>query len=156
MTGLFKHLLCPQHGTWPHDATEHMKCGGCDWRTEWFISYTLFHCTTWLGKYFIGQCGSRLRGILLFCFYPWNSSSLSALGWEKVEGPSSMAQWQRIRLPMQEIWETWVRSLGQEDPLKKGMATHPRILAWRIPCTEEPSFLHNLIGSKESDMTEST
>ena len=33
--------------------------------------------------------------------------------------------------------ETWVRSLGQEDPLKKEMATHSSILAWRIPWTEE-------------------
>ena len=31
------------------------------------------------------------------------------------------------------VWETWVRSLGWEDPLKKGKATHSNILAWRIP-----------------------
>ena len=31
------------------------------------------------------------------------------------------------------IWETWVRSLGWEDPLEEGMATYSRILAWRIP-----------------------
>ena len=37
--------------------------------------------------------------------------------------------------------ETWVRSLGQEDPLEKGMATHSRILAWEIPSTEEPGRL---------------
>ena len=36
------------------------------------------------------------------------------------------------------IKETWVQSLGQEDPLEKGMATHFSILAWRIPWTEEP------------------
>ena len=35
----------------------------------------------------------------------------------------------------------WVRSLDQEDPLEKGMATHSNILAWRIPWTEEPSGL---------------
>ena len=35
------------------------------------------------------------------------------------------------------MWETQVRSLGQEDPLKKGLATHVSILAWRIPWTEE-------------------
>ena len=35
------------------------------------------------------------------------------------------------------MWEAWVQSLGQEDPLKKGMATHSRILVWRIPWTEE-------------------
>ena len=34
--------------------------------------------------------------------------------------------------------ETWVWSLGQEDPLQKGMATHSNILAWEIPWTEEP------------------
>ena len=35
------------------------------------------------------------------------------------------------------VWETWVWSLGREDPLEKEMATHSRILAWRIPWTEE-------------------
>ena len=39
---------------------------------------------------------------------------------------------------MPAVWETWVWSLGQEDSLKKGMATHSSILAWRIPWTEEP------------------
>ena len=34
--------------------------------------------------------------------------------------------------------ETWVRSLGWEDPLEEGMATHSSVLAWRIPWTEEP------------------
>ena len=37
--------------------------------------------------------------------------------------------------------ETWVRSLGWEDPLEKGKATHSSILAWRIPWTEEPGGL---------------
>ena len=37
--------------------------------------------------------------------------------------------------------ETQVRSLGQQDPLEKGMATHSIILAWRIPWTEEPEGL---------------
>ena len=36
------------------------------------------------------------------------------------------------------MWETWVRSLGWEDPLEMGKATHSSILAWRIPWTEEP------------------
>ena len=39
------------------------------------------------------------------------------------------------------MWETWIRSLGQEDPLEKGMATYSRILAWRIPWTVEPGGL---------------
>ena len=40
--------------------------------------------------------------------------------------------------------ETWVQSLGQEDPLEKGMATHSSILAWRIPWTEEPGGLQSM------------
>jgi len=43
--------------------------------------------------------------------------------------------------------ETWVWSLGQEDPLEKGMATHSSILAWRIPWTEEPGALQ-FMGSQ--------
>ena len=39
------------------------------------------------------------------------------------------------------MWETCVQSLGQEDPLEKGMATHSSILAWRIPWIEEPGGL---------------
>ena len=48
--------------------------------------------------------------------------------------------------------ETWVRSLGQEDPLEKEMATHSNILAWRIPWMEEPGY--SPWGRKESNTTE--
>ena len=40
--------------------------------------------------------------------------------------------------------ETWVRSLGQEDPLEEGMATHSSSLAWEIPRTEEPGGLQSM------------
>ena len=49
--------------------------------------------------------------------------------------------------------ETWVLSLGQEDPPEKGMATHSSILAWRIPWTEEPGGLWST-GPKKLDTTE--
>ena len=49
--------------------------------------------------------------------------------------------------------ETWVRSLGQEDPPQKEMVTHSSTLAWRIPWTEEPGGLQST-GGKESDTTE--
>ena len=42
------------------------------------------------------------------------------------------------------VGETWVLSLGQEDPLEKEMATHSSILAWRIPWTEEVSGLQSI------------
>ena len=46
------------------------------------------------------------------------------------------------RLP--EMQETWVQSLGQEDPLEKEMATHSSILAWKIPWSEEPDRLQSM------------
>ena len=52
----------------------------------------------------------------------------ASLGAQKVKNPPAMQ-------------ETQVRSLGQEDPLEKGMATHSSILAWRIPLAEEPGGL---------------
>jgi len=42
------------------------------------------------------------------------------------------------------VQETWVRSLGWEDPLEEGMATHSNILAWRIPWTEEVGGLQSM------------
>ena len=52
---------------------------------------------------------------------------------------------------MQETQETWVQSVGWEDPPEKGMVTHSSILAWKITWTEEPGRLY---GLKESYMTE--
>ena len=40
--------------------------------------------------------------------------------------------------------ETWVQSLGQKDPLEKGMAPHSSVLAWEIPWTEEPGGLQSI------------
>ena len=50
---------------------------------------------------------------------------------------------------MQEMQESQVRSLDQEDPLEEEMATHSRILAWEIPCREEPGRLQSK-GSQNS------
>ena len=49
-------------------------------------------------------------------------------------------------------WETWVQSLGQEDPLRKGMATHSSILDWRIPRTEEPGRLQSMRSQRDKDV----
>ena len=53
---------------------------------------------------------------------------------------------------MQEVQETWVRSLGQEDPLEKEMATHCSVLAWENPMDKEPGR-YSQWGGKESDTT---
>ena len=57
------------------------------------------------------------------------------------DGASLVAQMVK-NLP--EMQETQVQSLGLEDPLKKGMATHSSILAWRVPWTEEPGGLQSM------------
>ena len=57
---------------------------------------------------------------------------------------------------MQETQEMRVQSLGQEDPLVEGMATHCSIHAWRIPQAEKPVELYSSWGCKESDTTEAT
>ena len=60
--------------------------------------------------------------------------------WKRFPGGSAV----KNLLAVQELQETWVLSLGQEDPLEKDMATHSSILAWRIPWTEEPSGLQSM------------
>ena len=54
---------------------------------------------------------------------------------------SLLAQMVKRLSPM---WETWVRSLGQEDPLEKEMAIHSSTIAWKIPWTEEPGRLQSM------------
>ena len=55
-----------------------------------------------------------------------------------------VVQWSRTRLPMQEMHETWVQSLSQEDPLEKEMAAHSSILACEILWTEEHGGLQSM------------
>ena len=64
-----------------------------------------------------------------------------------------MAQSGKYLPAMQEMQETWVRSLGQEDPLEDETAAHSSILAWRVPQTEEPGGLQSL-DHRELDMAE--
>ena len=63
----------------------------------------------------------------------------------KVKGASLVMQMVK-NLPIMQ--ETWVRSLGREDPLEKGMAINSSIFAWRIPWTEEPGGLYSPWGHK--------
>ena len=71
---------------------------------------------------------------------------LASLVVQLVKNPPAMQEY----LPMMQ--ETWVQSLGWEDPLEKEMATHSSILVWEIPWTEEPGMLQSM-GLQESDMT---
>ena len=75
------------------------------------------------------------------------------MGLECLVAGTPMAQQVKNLPAIQEMQETWVRSLGQEDSLEDSMATHSSILAWRILWTEEPGG-HGPWGRKESDTTE--
>ena len=70
----------------------------------------------------------RIMNVSSFPFLPLLFLSKGSLVAQMVKNPPAM-------------WETWVQSLGWEDALKKGTATHSSTLAWRIPWTEEPGGL---------------
>ena len=115
-------------------------------RTIWWFSISLRITPTFLILGFPGSSAGKESAC-----NAGDSSSIPGSGRSSREG---------IGCPLQDSWvslvaqlvknrpamrETWVRSLGWEDPLEKGKATHSSILAWRIPWTR---------GCKESDITE--
>ena len=77
--------------------------------------------------------------------------------WATLGFPRSWPVWVSLVAQMVKnlpaIRETWVRFLGQEDPLEKEMAIHSSTFAWKIPWMEEPDRLQSM-GRKESDRTE--
>ena len=104
----------------------------------------------------------KLAGVILLRGFPHNSvgkeSACNAGDAGSIPGSGRLAgEW--IGYPLQYSWaslvaqlvknlpamqETWVLSLGREDPLENGKATHSSILAWRIPWTEEPAGLQSM------------
>ena len=80
----------------------------------------------WAAVYGVAQNRTRLKRL--------SRSSSSRVS----VGLSQLAQWVKNPSAKQEMW---VRSLGQEDPLEEGVATHSSIFAWRIPRIEEPDGL---------------
>ena len=109
-------LVAPGNHQW------HM--GPCPFSSQFFFSFYLF---LFLISYLIS---------LSFPFYLFHPmfSLLSAL--IETDGDTGVVAQMLKNLPAMQ--EAWVWSLGQEDPLEKGMATHSSIVAWRIPWTEEP------------------
>ena len=82
----------------------------------------------WATAHGVAESQTRLKQLSTYV-YIWSSLVI-----QMVKNPPAM-------------WETWVQSLGQEDSLEEGMATHYSILAWRIPWTEEPGGLRS-VGSQ--------
>ena len=82
------------------------------------------------------------------CFWRVSSRIPSFLVWGSTTLPLTYSLVAQEVKSLPAIQETWVWSaLGREDPLKKGMATHSSLLAWRIPWTEEPGWLPS-VGSQ--------
>ena len=104
-----------------------------------------------------GYLGSRtvLAALFLLKFFP-SGPAFPFAKWEMMT-PSACRRDSLVaqlvkRLPATQ--ETWVQSLGQEDPLEKEMETHSSILTWKIPWTERSLVGYSPWGRKESDMTE--
>ena len=94
---------------------------------------------------------SFLRSSILFFSFPFLSFSIFFLFLKSVliffsgnpKIPPGFPDGSSVKNPPA-VWETWVQSLGWEDPLEKEMATHSSILAWEIPRTEEPGGLQSM------------
>ena len=86
---------------------------------------------------------------LFGCCIPWRRDRLPIALFLGVPGGSDSKESPAVQ-------ETWVQSLGWEDPLEKGMATHSSILAWRIPWTEEPGRLQSMGSQKWVTFTHSS
>ena len=64
--------------------------------------------------------------------------------WATVHGVAKSRTLAQMVMNLPGMRETWVQSLGQEDPLEKAMATHSSTFAWKIPWTEEPGRLQSM------------
>ena len=105
----------------------------------------LFSCSAYITAFQVFQLSlcSREPTVVLQTLKS-NAGFLKTLRWQKPPlcFPRFNLLVQQVKSPPA-MQETWVQSLGPEDPLKKEMATHSSILAWRIPWTEEPGGLQS-------------
>ena len=107
---------------------------------SWFFvvklnSFLIFFCVYYRAVFFMINMGITFTILKLY------HSNLNMCQLNLNKGAPPVAQRYKSLPAMQETLETWVQSLGQEDPLEKEMATHPSSLAWKIPWTEEPGGL---------------
>ena len=106
----------------------------------WGILIESFYSYIFLSTLY--KCGTGFFIVFLFHFLLNEPPHLRIIIYSpiKMTGTSLVAQLLKNPPPMQ---ETWVRSLGWEDPLEKGKATHSSILAWRIPWTTVPGVTNS-------------
>ena len=87
----------------------------------------------------------KIKKIIRACWIKQNYASNSNINTSELCDFREVTQTVKNLLAVQDIR---VQSLGREDPLEKGMATHSSILTWRIPWTEEPGGLHGIAKSQ--------
>ena len=92
------------------------------------------------------------NGARLYCLCSTMSGDSFGGTWRAL-GTSLMAQMVKNLFAM---WETWVQSLGRDDPLKNGMATHSNTLAWEIPLTGEPGGLQSMESQSRAQLSDWT
>ena len=89
-----------------------------------------------------------LSSRFIICFFLLSSFSLRSSYFYLVSNSEEVYLWTSLVAQMVKclptMWETWVQSLGREDPPEKDMATHSSTLAWRIPWMEEPGGLKSM------------
>ena len=100
------------------------------------------HSTHYFSTFFLNS-SFELNSILDNFIIPYGvrNQKLSKTSMDNFTVHASLVAQRLKRLPP--MWETWVRSLGREDPLEKEMVTHSSTLAWRIPWTEKPGRLQS-------------
>ena len=124
--------------------------GGFITQTQSVIS-SIFHSSPFSREWVRAE-NSKMDYRLVFPVLMWEPSG-NPLRVTSIE-EKTIAPGGSVRKNLPAMWETCVQSLGLEDPLEEEMATHSRILAWRIPWTEEPGRLHSPWGPKVLDMAE--
>ena len=129
-------------------ASQFSWCCDCvSWLLPWFQDFLVFF---FLDKTTSSPFLPISKEVILLMFS--NSVSVSSLlglpRW--LSGKESTCQCRRCSQ------ETWIQSLGRQDPLEKGMATHPSILAWRIIWTEEPGGLQSMGSESQTRLSART
>ena len=151
--------LCDPTGGSPPSSSVHgiLQARILDWVTISFSNacmhaQSLQSCPTLCDPMDSSPPGSSVHGILQARILEWGAFLLQQLSLGGVKSYTWASFVAQLVKSLPAMWETWVRSLGWEDPLEEGVATHSRIPAWRIP-TDRGASWASVHGVAELDTT---